>query len=117
MLCFLFMLHVLIFHAYNVKCSAKYRKLSTHDKINRAYHSLRISAWALHFVFRPHYLMKHLALLSPKSANILLWVIPACGGFDLVLSCSMLHPYLGLLVSCTYPLSLMQAVVILYGVL
>ena len=117
MLCFALLLLLLIFHASKIKLSARYRKLTTHAKIEECYSLLRTSAWALHFVFRPHYVMKHLALMSPKSANILLWVIPACEGFDLVLSCSMLHPYLGLLVSCTYPLSLPQAVVILYGVL
>jgi hypothetical protein len=117
MLCFLFMFHVFLFHAYNVKYSARYRKLTTHDKIKRAYQSLRISAWGLHCFFSPHNVIKHLAVLSPKSANILLWIIPACPGFDLVLSCSMLHPYLGLVVSCTYPLTLLQAGIVLYGVL
>ena len=90
MLCFLFMLHVLVFHAYNVKCSAKYRKKSTHQKINRAYQSLRISVWAAHFIFRPHHVLRHLSVLHPKSASTVLWLVPPCAGFDIVLTCSMI---------------------------
>lgn len=111
-LCFLFMLHVLLYHVLNVKCSANYRKLSTHKKINRAYRSLRISVWAAHFVFPIQYVLKHAAILNPKSANIVLWFIRPCDGFDIVLTCSALNPYLGLLVSCTYPLSILQAIVV-----
>ena len=58
-------------------------------------------------------MIKHLAVLSPKSPNMLLWVIPPCPGFDIILSCSMLSPHLGLAVACTYPLSILQAVVVL----
>ena len=112
-LCLAFMFHVLAFHAYNVKYNAQYRKLRTRQKINRAYQSLRISGWVAHCAFRPHHVLKHLAVLSPKTAHIALWCIVPCAGFDIILTCSMINPYLGLLVACTYPLSILQAVVIM----
>ena len=106
------MLHVCLSHVLNVKCNKQYRKLTTHEKINRSYQSLRISVWVAHFIFRPHHVLKHLSVLHPRSVNTLLWLVAPCAGFDVILTCSMLNPYLGLLVSCTYPLSILQAVVV-----
>ena len=111
-LCLGLLLIVFSYHAYSVKFSAKYRRLTTHEKIKRAYLCLPICVWVLHFVFPIQYVLKHAAILNPKSANILLWLIRPCDGFDIVLTCSALNPYLGLLVSCTYPLSILQAIVV-----
>ena len=113
MLCLVFTLLLFGSHAYKTKFDDKYRKLSTHSKINHAYQFLRIFEWAAHCAFRPHHVAKHRAVLSPRSANILLWIIHPCRGFDLIISCSMLNPYLGLFVACTYPLSILQAIVVL----
>ena len=111
-LCLGLFLLVFLFHGLNVKLSKPYRKLSTHQKIDHAYQFLHTFAWGLHIVFPTHYLRKHLAVLSPIHVNLLLWLLHPCVGFDLILTCSMLNPYLGLLVSCTYPLSILQAVVV-----
>jgi len=113
MLCLGLLLLVLIFHALKVKFSARYRKLTTHQKIDECYSNLHTSAWGLHIVFPTHHIRKHLAVLSPKSANILLWLINPCPGFDLILTCSWVNPYLGAAVACTYPLSFLQAIVVL----
>ena len=117
MLCLSLLLLLLIFHVSKVKLSARYRKLSTHAKIDECYSLLRTFASALHFVFPPQHVMKHLAVLSPKSPEILLWLIKPCGGFDLILTCSMINPYLSLLVACSYPLSVLQACVVLGALL
>jgi hypothetical protein len=112
-LCFLFMFHVFLFHGYNVRFNARYRSLNTHEKINRAYQSLHTCAWGLHIVFPTHHLRKHLAVLSPRSPSMLLWLIKPCPGFDLIITCAWLNPYLGVFVACTYPLSMLQAVVVM----
>ena len=113
LLCFVFALLVLTFHVLKVKLSARYRKQTTHAKINECYSLLRTFASALHFVFPPQHVMKHLAVLSPKSPEILLWLIKPCVGFDLILTCAWLNPYLSLLGACSYPLSILQACVVL----
>lgn len=111
-LCLGLLLLVFSFHAYNVKFNGPYRKLSTREKIKRAYYFLPICVWVLHFVFPIQYVLKHRAVLNPKSANILLWLISRTPGFDIILTCSTLNPYLALVVSCTYPLSILQALVV-----
>lgn len=113
MLCLGLWLLLLIFHVSKVKSSARYRKLTTHAKINECYQLLHTSAWGLHIVFQTHYLRKHLAILSPRSPNMLLWLIEPCPGFDLIITCAWLNPYLGLLVACSYPLTILQAVVVM----
>ena len=112
-LCFVFAFLVFIFHVLKVKLSARYRKISTHAKIDECYQLLHTCAWALHIVFQAHYLRKHLAVLSPKSPNILLWLIAPCTGFDFILSCAWVNPYIGLVVAFTYPLTVLQACVVL----
>jgi len=42
----------------------------------------------------------------------LLWLVPETRGFNMVLACSMMHPYLGLAIACTYPLTPLESVVI-----
>jgi len=113
MLCLGLSLLVFIFHVSKVKLSARYRKLKTHAKIDECYSHLHTCAWGLHTVFPTHYLRKHLAVLTPKSPSILLWLIEPCPGFDLIITCSWLNPYLGVLVACSYPLSILQACVVL----
>ena len=117
MLCLGLLLLLLIFHASKVKLSERYRKITTHQKINECYQLLHTCVWGLHTVFQAHYLRKHLAVLSPKSPSILLWLIEPCPGFDLIITCAWLNPYLGVLVACTYPLSILQACVVLGALL
>ena len=88
MLCLSLSLLLFIFHVSKVKLSARYRKQNTHAKINECYSLLRTFASALHFVFPPQHVMKHLAVLSPKSPEILLWLIKPCVGLDLILTCA-----------------------------
>lgn len=112
-LCLGLLLLLLIFHVSKVKLSARYRKLKTHAKIHECYRLLHTCAWGLHMVLPAHYLRKHLAILSPRSPSMLLWLIAPCPGFDLIITCAWLNPYLGVLVACSYPLTILQAVVVM----
>lgn len=113
MLCLGLLLLLFMFHASKVKLSERYRKLTTHAKIEECYSLLHTCAWGLHFVFPAHHLRKHLAILSPGSPSMLLWFISPCPGFDLIITCAWLNPYLGVLVACSYPLSILQAIVVI----
>ena len=113
MLCVAFVFTLFTYHALKVKFDSDYRKLSTHEKIHHSYSFLLTCAYPLHFILAPHQVIKHLAVLYPKSPKMLLWLIEPCTGFDIILSCSMVNPYLGVAVACTYPLSFLQAAVVL----
>ena len=63
-------------------------------------------------MYTTHHVLKHMYALQPERFKILLWLIAEDPGFNIVLGCSMFHPYLGLLVGLTYPLSFLQAIVV-----
>lgn len=111
MLCLGFICMLFGLHVYKLR-STDYRKLNTHQKINQCYHYLHIYARALNLLYSSHHILKHFSVVHPNP-YALLWLIPETRGFNIILSCSMIHPYLGLVVACTYPLTPLESVVIL----
>ena len=95
-------------HIYNVKQDPAYRKLNTHQKIDQCYQYLHIFARALNIFYSSHHILKHFSVVHPNP-YVLLWIIPETRGFSTVLSFSMIHPYAGLVVACTCPLTIIQA--------
>ena len=93
-------------HVYNLR-SNDYRKLSRHEQIVQCYRYLHICARALNLLYSSHHILKHFSVVHPNP-YALLWIIPETRGFSSVLSCSMIHPYLGLVVACTYDMSLLH---------
>ena len=97
-------------HAYKLR-SPNYRKQTTHQKINECYLYLHICARALTLVHSSHHVLKHFSLVHPMP-YALLWIIPETRGFNMVLASSMMHPYLGLVIACTYPLTLLESILV-----
>jgi hypothetical protein len=95
-------------HAYKLR-SPNYRKQTTHKKINECYLYLHISARALSLFYSSHHILKHFALVHPNP-YALLWLIPETSGFNIILALCMVHPYLGLLVACTYDMTLLESI-------
>ena len=110
MLCLGFMCTLFALHIFKLK-SPTYRKLTTHQKINECYLYLHISARAISLFYSSHHVLKHFSLVHPNP-YALLWVIPETRGFSTILASSMVHPYLGLVIACTYPLTALESVVI-----
>lgn len=111
MLCLGFLCTLFALHIYNVKRDPAYRKQTTHQKIEQCYHYLHICARALNLFYSSHHVLKHFSLVHPIP-YALLWIIPETRGFNMVLACSMMHPYLGLVMACTYPLTPLESVII-----
>ena len=114
MLCLGFVLLLFGSHACRVKFDPVYRCKGIHEKIDLSYHCLRICAYLL-LPLSPHYVAKHLAVVDP-SPLLLLWLIPERVGFNIVLTCMGVNGVFGVLVACSYPLSILEAclVVMLY---
>ena len=111
MLCLGFALLLFGFHAYRVKYDAAYLHRDMHEKIDLSYRTLHICAWLL-LPLSPHYVSKHLAVVDP-SPLLLLWLVPERLGFNIVLTCMSLNGVLGVLVACTYPLSLLESCLVM----
>lgn len=111
MLCLGFICMLFGLHACNLR-SPDYRKHNRHEQIDLCYQSLHLFARALNILYSSHHILKHYAIVHPNP-YALLWIIPETRGFSSVLSCSMIHPYLGLVVACTYDMSPLQSIVIL----
>lgn len=107
MLCLGFALLLFVLHALKVKYYPVYREKTTHEKIDLCYFYLRTFALLL-FPMSPHYVSKHLAVVDP-SVLLLLWVIPETVGFNVVLTCMSVNGVFGILVASTYPLSALEA--------
>lgn len=110
MLCLGFTCMLFVLHIFKLR-SPTYRRQTTHQKINQCYLYLHICARALTLFYSSHHILKHFALVHP-TPNVLLWVVPETRGFNMVLASSMVHPHLGLVVACTYPLTPLESVVI-----
>ena len=110
MLCLGFMCMLFVSHIYKLR-SPTYRRQTTHQKINQCYHYLRICARALNLLYSSHHVLKHFSLVQP-TPYALLWILPETRGFNIILSSSMIHPYLGLAIACTYPLTPLESIVI-----
>lgn len=111
MLCLGFICMLFGLHAFNLR-SPDYRKLSRHEQIDLCYQSLHICARALNLLYSSHHILKHFSVVHPNP-YALLWLLPETRGFSTVLSCSMIHPYLGLVIACTYDISILESIVIL----
>ena len=111
MLCLGFICMLFGLHIYNVKRDPAYRKLNTHQQINLCYRSLHIFARALNLFYSSHHILKHFSVVHPNP-YALLWIIPETRGFSTVLACCMVHPYLGLLVACTYDMNIIQSILV-----
>lgn len=107
MLCLGFLCLLFVSHVYKLK-SPTYRKQNTHQKIKQCYRYLHICARALTCIYSSHHVLKHFSLVQPVP-YALLWIIPESKGFNCILALSMVHPYLGLLTACGYPLTIIQA--------
>ena len=114
MLCFALALLLFGSHAYRVKSNRDYIHKSMEEKINLSYECLHTFALIL-LPLSPHYVARHLAVVDP-SPLLLLWLVPERIGFNLVLTCMSINGVLGVIVACTYDLSLLEAclVVMLY---
>lgn len=110
MLCLGFICMLFGLHAFNLR-STDYRKLERHEQIDLCYQSLHICARALNLLYSSHHILKHFSVVHPNP-YALLWLIPETRGFSSVLSCSMIHPYLGVVIACTYDISVMESIVI-----
>lgn len=97
-------------HAYKLR-SPTYRKLTTHQKINECYLYLHISARALSLFYSSHHVLKHFALVHPNP-YALLWIVPETRGFNTVLALCIVHPYIGLVIACGYPLTLLESILV-----
>ena len=106
MLCLGFICMLFGSHVYNLR-SNDYRKLERHEQIVQCYRYLHICARALNLLYSSHHILKHFSVVHPNP-YALLWIIPETRGFSTILSCSMIHPYLGLVVACTYDMSLLH---------
>lgn len=98
-------------HVFNLR-STDYRRQTTHQQINLCYQYLHICTRALNLLYSSHHILKHFSVVHPNP-YALLWLIPETRGFNTVLSCIMIHPYLGLVIACTYDMSPLQSIVIL----
>ena len=112
MLCLGFICMLFGLHACKLR-SPDYRKLSRHTQIDQCYYYLHIIARTLNLFYSSQHILKHYAVVHPIP-YLLLWVIPESKGFSTVLSFSMIHPYLGLAVACGYPLSWLEAFIVLW---
>ncbi len=98
-------------HAFRVKYDAAYLRRGMREKIDLSYRTLHAFAWLL-LPVSPHFVGKHLAVVDP-SPLLLLWLVPERLGFNMVLTCMSLNGVLGVLVACTYPLSLLESCLVL----
>ena len=110
MLCLGFICMLFGLHVYKLR-SPDYRKLDRHEQIDMCYDYLHLFARALNLFYSSHHILKHYAIVHPNP-YALLWLIPETKGFSIILSCIMIHPYLGM-VACTYDMSPLQSIVIL----
>lgn len=115
MLCLGFICMLFGLHAYSVKRNASYRQLTSHEKIDTCFQHMYITTRMLNFVFSSHHILKHFAIVHPRP-YLLLWIIPETIGFSTILSFSMIHPYLGIIIGCTYPLHWLEAFVVLWSI-
>ena len=111
MLCLGFICMLFGSHACNLRYS-NYRQLSTQEKIEQCYKYLHILARVLNLFYSSQHILKHFSVVHPNP-YALLWLLPETKGFSTLLSCSMIHPYLGLAVACTYDISILESIVIL----
>ena len=111
MLCLGFICTLFVLHVFHLR-STDYRKLSTHQQIKTCYKHLKVIAHALMFFYSNHTVLRHYGFVHPNP-YLLLWLVPETKGFNCVLACSTIHPYLGLVVAATHPLSLLEAIVVL----
>ena len=114
MLCLGFALLLFGSHAYRVKYDPVYLRRGMHEKIDLSYRTLHACAWLL-LPLSPHFVSKHLAVVDP-SPLLLLWLVPERLGFNIILTCMSLNGVFGVLVACTYPLSVLESclVIMLY---
>ena len=111
MLCLGFALLLFGSHAYRVKYDPVYLRRDMHEKIDLSYRTLHACAWLL-LPLSPHFVSKHLAVVDP-SPLLLLWLVPERLGFNIILTCMSLNGVLGVLVACTYPLSVLESCLVM----
>ena len=111
MLCLGFALLLFGSHAYRVKYDPLYLRRDMHEKIDLSYRTLHACAWLL-LPLSPHFVSKHLAVVDP-SPLLLLWLVPERLGFNIILTCMSLNGVLGVLVACTYPLSVLESCLVM----